>query len=34
MPNLEIVIGTTSGNVNAPNNGVKATIFFNINLIY
>jgi len=33
-PNLEIVIGTISGNVNAPNNGVKATIFFSINLIY
>ena len=31
---LEIVIGTTSGNVKAPNNGVKATIFFSINLIY
>ena len=30
---LEIVIGTTSGNVNAPNKGVKATILFNINLI-
>ena len=34
IPNLEIVIGTISGNVNAPNNGVKATIFFSINLIY
>ena len=30
---LEIVIGTISGNVNAPSKGVKATIFFNINLI-
>ena len=34
VPNFEIVIGTIRGNVNAPNKGVKATIFFNIKLIY
>jgi len=28
-----MVIGTISGNVNAPNNGVKVTNFFSINLI-